>query len=142
MRERLLQEKQDRGRLSLDAKNPFGLPQRLWEFLLSDLAIRASVRWCDLPNKELNRLAAALCAYVLPVQGKTTFKEEFVTAGGISTAEVSPQSMESRKHPGLYFAGEILDVDGITGGYNFQHAWTSGYLAAASIAAREQGACA
>jgi predicted Rossmann fold flavoprotein len=140
MRARLLQEKQDRARLSMDAKNPFGLPQRLWEFLLSDTAINGKLRWCDVPNKELNRLSSALCAYVLPVQGKTTFKEEFVTAGGINTAEVNPQHMESRKQPGLYFAGEILDVDGITGGYNFQHAWTSGYLAAASMAAREHNA--
>ncbi len=140
MRERLLQEKQDRARLSLDAKNPFGLPQRLWDFLLTDAAIDVKIRWCDVSNKDLSKLATALCAYVLPVQGKTTFKEEFVTAGGINTAEVSPQSMESRKQPGLFFAGEILDVDGITGGYNFQHAWTSGYLAAASIAAREKDA--
>jgi predicted flavoprotein YhiN len=107
---------------------------------LSDAAINGKLRWCDVPNKELNRLSSALCAYVLPVQGKTTFKEEFVTAGGINTAEVNPQHMESRKQPGLYFAGEILDVDGITGGYNFQHAWTSGYLAAASMAAREHNA--
>ena len=71
------------------------------------------------------------------MKGKTTFKEEFVTAGGISTAEVDPQTMMSRKVAGLYFAGEVLDVDGVTGGFNFQHAWTSGWVAAGAIAARE-----
>jgi predicted flavoprotein YhiN len=73
------------------------------------------------------------------VQGKTTFKEEFVTAGGIKLEEIDPLSMESKKIQGLYFTGEILNVDGITGGYNFQHAWSSGFIAAKSMAATAQG---
>ena len=67
--------------------------------------------------------------------GKTTFKDEFVSAGGISLSEIDPNTMMSKKYPGLYFAGEVMDVDGITGGYNFQHAWTSGYIAASHISA-------
>ena len=73
-------------------------------------------------------------SYESDVKGKTTFKEEFVTAGGIKLSEVDPNTMMSKKVPGLYFAGEILDVDGITGGYNFQHAWTSGWVAAKAAA--------
>ena len=74
-----------------------------------------------------------LCAGEFPVQGKTTFKEEFVTAGGVRLSEVDPNTMQSRIVPGLFFAGEILDVDGITGGFNFQHAWTSGWIVADSV---------
>ena len=83
-----------------------------------------------------NRLIKMLTNYEVEIKGKTTFKEEFVTAGGISLSEIEPSTMESRRVPHLYFAGEIMDVDGITGGYNFQHAWTSGFIAATSIAAK------
>lgn len=117
----------------LGARNPFGLPQRLWEFFLQQSGITPDTRWADLPAKEQNKLAKSLCDSVFDVKGKTTFKEEFVTAGGIELKEVEAGTMESKLVPGLYFAGEILDVDGITGGYNFQHAWTSGYLAAVSV---------
>ena len=119
---------------AVSAKPPVQLPARLWAFLTAAAGITAETRWQELPNKSLHRLVEAITHYVLPFEGKTTFKEEFVTAGGIRTAEVDPQTMQSRRLPGLYFAGEILDVDGITGGYNFQHAWTSGYIAAMSIA--------
>jgi predicted Rossmann fold flavoprotein len=116
------------------AKSPFNLPLRLWVFVLQQSGIDTALRWQAVSNKLLNKLAEQLCHFVLPVKGKTTFKEEFVTAGGVRTAEVNPVTMESRKLSGLYFAGEILDVDGITGGYNFQHAWTSGHNAAVAIA--------
>ncbi|HLG38213.1 MAG TPA: NAD(P)/FAD-dependent oxidoreductase [Chitinophagaceae bacterium] len=115
-------------------RNPFGLPQRLWEFLVDQSGIRAETRWADLAAKDQNRLIKNLCGYELEVKGKTTFKEEFVTAGGIRLNEVDPNTMQSKLVPNLFFAGEILDVDGITGGYNFQHAWTSGFIAAKSIA--------
>jgi predicted Rossmann fold flavoprotein len=118
------------------SKNPFGLPARLWEYLLSACGIGEGVRWADLPVKEQNKLIRSVCAGEFEVQGKTTFKEEFVTAGGVRLAEVDPMTMQSRKVPGLFFAGEVLDVDGITGGYNFQHAWTSGYIAAAGMAGK------
>jgi len=115
-------------------RNPFGLPSRLWEYLLTIAEIKEEVRWADLPAKEQNKLIKLLCTQAFDVKGKTTFKEEFVTAGGIALTEVDPNTMQSKLLPGLYFAGEILDVDGVTGGFNFQNAWTSGWIAAASIA--------
>lgn len=115
-------------------RNPFGLPQRLWQYLLEESGIHADIRWADLPAKEQNRLIKNICAQEFKVSGKTTFKEEFVTAGGIKLSEIDPQTMQSKLVPGLFFAGEIMDVDGITGGFNFQHAWTSGYIAAKTIA--------
>jgi predicted Rossmann fold flavoprotein len=122
------------GKQQLHHKNPFGLPQRLWQFLLQQLNIPAEMRWADLPAKDQNRLMKLLVGMEFPVKGKTTFKEEFVTCGGVTLSEINPATMESRLAPQLYFAGEIMDVDGITGGFNFQHAWTSGFVAAAAIA--------
>jgi predicted Rossmann fold flavoprotein len=114
-------------------KNPFKLPQRLWEFLLEYSDINKEWRWADLPAKSQNKLIRNLCTSEFEVKGKTTFKEEFVTAGGIKLGEVDVNTMMSKKVPNLFFAGEILDVDGITGGFNFQHAWTSGFIAAKTI---------
>lgn len=114
----------------MHAHHPFNLPQRLWQFLCEDAGISNTMRWADLPAANQNKLINNLTTHAFHVQGKTTFKEEFVTAGGIKLSEIDPNTMQSRKHPGLFFAGEIMDVDGITGGFNFQHAWTSGYIAA------------
>lgn len=114
-------------------RNPFGLPQRLWEFLLEHSEVNKEKRYADLPAKEQNKLIKNLCACEFGIKGKTTFKEEFVTAGGIKLNEVDANTMMSKKVPNLFFAGEILDVDGITGGFNFQHAWTSGFIVAKSI---------
>jgi predicted Rossmann fold flavoprotein len=111
------------------------LPARLWEFLLKESAIAGDKRIADLSSREENLLIRNLLDYTADVRGKTTFKEEFVTAGGIRLSEIDPNTMMSKMLPGLYFAGEVMDVDGITGGFNFQHAWTSGYIAAKSIAA-------
>jgi predicted Rossmann fold flavoprotein len=111
-------------------RNPFGLPRRLWEYFLSQCSIGETVRWGELPAAAQNKLIEKLVRETFHVKGKTTFKEEFVTSGGIKLSEVDPLTMESRIMPGLYFAGEILDVDGITGGFNFQHAWASGKIAA------------
>jgi predicted Rossmann fold flavoprotein len=115
-------------------KNPFGFPQRLWEFLMEQSGMNAGTRWADITGKDQNRLIRNICANEFSVKGKTTFKEEFVTAGGIKLSETDPNTMQSKLLPGLFFAGEVLDVDGITGGYNFQHAWTSGFIVAKSIA--------
>lgn len=120
-------------RKKISNKNPFNLPNRLWEYLAKESGINTEWNWADLPAKQQNVLAKTLCAQEFHVKGKTTFKEEFVTAGGISLQEISPSTMQSKIVPNLYFAGEIMDVDGITGGFNFQHAWTSGYIAAKSI---------
>jgi predicted Rossmann fold flavoprotein len=115
------------------SKNPFGLPARLWEYALEACGIQTGLRWADLPAKETNKLVRFLAAGEFTVDGKTTFKEEFVTAGGVRLAEVDPSTMQSKKAPGIFFAGEILDVDGVTGGFNFQHAWTSGWIAANAV---------
>ena len=115
-------------------RNPFGLPQRLWEFLLEYSQVKNEMRWADLPAREQNKLIKNLCACEFAIKGKTTFKEEFVTAGGIHLSEVDAHTMMSKKVANLFFAGEVLNVDGVTGGFNFQHAWTSGFIAAKSIA--------
>lgn len=115
-------------------RNPFALPSRLWEYFMQQCGINADCRWADLPAKEQNKLVKILCAQELQVKGKTTFKEEFVTAGGIQLSEIDPNTMQSKLHPHLYFAGEVLDVDGVTGGFNFQNAWTTGWIAANAIA--------
>lgn len=114
-------------------KNVFGLPARLWEFLLQQSGISDDIRWADLPSKDQNKLIKHLVQWEASVEGKTTFKEEFVTAGGIALNEVDPNSMMSKLVPGLFFAGEILDIDGVTGGFNFQNAWTTGMLVARHV---------
>ncbi|HSB93174.1 MAG TPA: NAD(P)/FAD-dependent oxidoreductase [Flavitalea sp.] len=117
-------------------RNPFGLPHRLWQYLVVYSEIPETMRWADLALVKLNKLVRHTTSFEMSVKGKTTYKEEFVTAGGVVLQEVNVQTMESKKHPNLFFAGEILNVDGITGGYNFQHAWTSGFIAAEEIASR------
>ncbi|MEO6219671.1 MAG: NAD(P)/FAD-dependent oxidoreductase [Ginsengibacter sp.] len=117
----------------IGGRNPFNLPQRLWIYHLQQCGVNEDTRWADLPARLQNLLAIQLCAEQFNIIGKTTFKEEFVTAGGIKLNEVNAVTMQSKVVPHLFFAGEILDVDGITGGFNFQHAWTSGWLAANTI---------
>ena len=121
----------------LQTLHPFNLPARLWAYLLRKaLGQRADIRWGELGRKETNRLANQLCNDSYRMNGRAVFKDEFVTCGGISLASVNPSTLESRHVPNLYFAGEVLDVDGITGGFNFQAAWTTAYTVAKSIAAR------
>ena len=135
-REKFQQLRFDLAMQKIVNRNPFSLPQRLWEFLLEESGINHEVRWADLPAKEQNRLIKNLCTFECTVKGKTTFKEEFVTAGGIRLNEIDANTMMSKKLPNLFFAGEVMDVDGITGGFNFQHAWTSGFIAGKSISLR------
>lgn len=108
---------------------PFLLPDRLWQFLLRKSDIPAEKKANELSKKQLNKLVNTLTNDEYSVSGKTTFKEEFVTCGGVSLSSVNFNTMESRIIPNLYFAGEVLDIDGITGGYNFQAAWTTGFIA-------------
>jgi predicted Rossmann fold flavoprotein len=114
-------------------RNPFLLPQRLWDYLLQQSGVDENIRWADLPAKEQNKLIKNICVQEFSVNGKTTFKEEFVTSGGISLDEVDHASMQSKILPNLFFAGEVLNVDGVTGGFNFQNAWTTGWIAAKAI---------
>ncbi|MFM2286084.1 MAG: hypothetical protein RLZZ543_1581 [Bacteroidota bacterium] len=112
------------------------LPNRLWEALCIKAGIAGDVKWADLSGKAFNALISTLCADAYQVDGKTTFKEEFVTCGGVSLKEIDAMTCMSKRTPGLFFAGEVLDVDGITGGFNFQHAWSSGFVAGSAVAAR------
>lgn len=125
--------RQQNGRKQVSSQNPFGLPVRLWQALVQESGIADEQRWADLPAKPLNRLAARLVNSQFQVVGKSTFKDEFVTCGGIALGSLHPQTLESKAQPGLFFAGEVLDVDGITGGFNFQSAWTTGYVAGQHI---------
>jgi predicted Rossmann fold flavoprotein len=114
--------------------NPlFNLPKRLWEFLCLKAGAEEGRTWSNQSNKVINRLIELLFACPFYIKGKTTFKEEFVTCGGVSLDDIDLNSMESKKVPGLYFAGEILDIDGETGGFNFQAAWTTAWVAAKTI---------
>lgn len=119
--------------------NPFGLQQRLWAYLLEKaLGGRASVRWGELNKKDVNRMVNILTNDTYSIAGRAPFKDEFVTCGGVSLKAVNPSTMESRHVPHLYFAGEVLDIDGVTGGFNFQAAWTTAYVAAQSIVSAAQ----
>ncbi|MBS1510427.1 MAG: NAD(P)/FAD-dependent oxidoreductase [Bacteroidetes bacterium] len=135
VREKLQQLRFERAGQKITTRNAFELPSRLWEYLLQQSGIDANLRWADVPAKEQNKLARMICAFECDVKGKTTFKEEFVTAGGIQLNAIDHNTMQSKKVPGLFFAGEVIDVDGITGGFNFQNAWTTGFIAAKAIAA-------
>jgi predicted Rossmann fold flavoprotein len=136
--ENTLREKMQQLRFSIATqkiinRNPFALPGRLWEYLLQQSGIKEELRWADLPAKDQNKLIKNLCAQEFDVKGKTTFKEEFVTSGGIDLNEIDFNSMQSKKIPGLFFAGEVINVDGVTGGFNFQNAWTTGWIAAKAV---------
>jgi predicted Rossmann fold flavoprotein len=109
--------------------SPLEMPQRLWERLVTIAGIAPATPWAQIGNTALATLAAQLTAAEFKVVGKSLFKEEFVTCGGVRLSEVDFKTMESRFCPGLYFAGEVLDIDGVTGGFNFQSAWTTGWLA-------------
>jgi hypothetical protein len=117
----------------IEIKNPFNLPNRLWNYFINQCAFNSDWRWADVPAKAMQQLATILVHQVFEINGKTTFKEEFVTCGGISLKEVDVNTMQSKLQDNLFFAGEILDVDGITGGFNFQNAWTTGFIAAKAI---------
>jgi predicted Rossmann fold flavoprotein len=131
----LQQFRQENGKKTVAVNPQFGLPQRLWRNLTDQAGIGPDTRWSDLPAKAQNRLLELLLRYPLAVRGKTTYKDEFVTCGGISLDEIDLKTMQSRRVPGLFFAGEVLDIDGITGGFNFQAAWTTGFLAGQALAA-------
>lgn len=119
-------------------KNPFELPKRLWAYLLQAAGIPENLYWSKLPAGPQNKLIQSLVADSYIINGKTTFKEEFVTCGGVDLREIEPLTMESRLQKGLFFTGEVMNVDGITGGFNFQHAWASGFVAATHIASQVQ----
>lgn len=130
----LLKEiKTENAKKIISKKSPFEMPNRLWERLVLASGISEETKWADCTKNQLQALANQLTNGEFQVNGKSTFKEEFVTAGGIDLKEVNFKTMESKIIPNLYFAGEILNIDAITGGFNFQNAWTGGFIVAQSI---------
>ncbi len=125
--------KQEQPKKTVAKKSPFELTNRLWESLVLASGIANETKWADLSKTQIQNLAKQLTNSTFQVNGKSTFKEEFVTAGGIDLKEVNFKTMESKLHENLYFAGEIVNIDAITGGFNFQNAWTSGFIVANSI---------
>ena len=125
--------KLEHSKKAVSKKSPFDFPNRLWESLVLASEISEEVKWADLNKNQLQNLANQLTNGAFQVNGKSTFKEEFVTAGGIDLKEINFKTMESKLHENLYFAGEIVNIDAITGGFNFQNAWTSGYIVANAI---------
>jgi len=134
LRARLATEKSAAGARNLSYTGGFfPLPRRLWDYLAASAGLSVERRWADVKNTELEALARILEAGPFRIDGKSTFKEEFVTCGGVRLEEVDFKTMESKKCPGLFFAGEVLDIDAVTGGFNFQAAWTTGWLAGRSM---------
>ena len=132
--EKTLKElKLEHAKKAVSKKSPFEITNRLWESLVLASGIEAETKWADLSKIQLQNLSEQLTNGVFQVNGKSTFKEEFVTAGGIDLKEINFKTMESKLHENLYFAGEIVNIDAITGGFNFQNAWTSGFIVANSI---------
>jgi predicted Rossmann fold flavoprotein len=132
--EKILKElKQEHAKKAIAKKSPFEFPNRLWESLVLASTISDETKWADLSKIQLHNLANQLTNSSFQVNGKSTFKEEFVTAGGIDLKEINFKTMESKLHENLYFAGEIVNIDAITGGFNFQNAWTSGFIVANAI---------
>ena len=121
-------------RKQVNSFSPFDeISKRLWNYLLGKSDITQQLNWADLSNKDLQRLVEELLHGQYKVNGKSTFKDEFVTCGGVSLDEINFKTYESKKYTGLFFAGEVINVDAVTGGFNFQHAWTSGWIAAEGI---------
>ncbi len=133
LRSKLIVYKQESGKQKVISNPLFALPQRLWQRLCSLAELEESKIWAELPLKNINKLIEFLIRCPFQIKGKTTFKEEFVTCGGVDLAEVNLESMESRKVKNLFFAGEVLNIDGETGGFNFQSAWTTAWVAAQHI---------
>ena len=132
--EKILKElKHENAKKAVSKKSPFEFPNRLWESLVLAAGISIETKWADLSKAQLSSLVNQLTNCTFNVNGKSTFKEEFVTAGGIDLKEINFKTMESKLHSDLYFAGEIVNIDAITGGFNFQNAWTSGFIVANAI---------
>lgn len=135
VRQKLLTMRDYNARKQVNKQDQFSFPVRLWTRFAELAGIDPEKRWAEVSNREIHDLNQHLVNAVYSIQGKTTYKEEFVTCGGVSLKEINPDTLESKIVPGLFFVGEVLDIDGVTGGFNFQAAWTNGMLAAEAIAA-------
>lgn len=136
LREELIEHKSKHGKQKVYNNPLFALPVRLWQLLCALAEIDEQKIWAELPQKNINKLIEGLIRSSFQIKGKTTFKEEFVTCGGVALADIDLETMESKKIKNLFFAGEVLNIDGETGGYNFQAAWTTSYIAARKISER------
>jgi predicted Rossmann fold flavoprotein len=136
VRQGLLAAKQGVPKRAIANHCPFDLPKRLWRYWVQQTGLDEKTTWANLPKPALNKLVEAIARGTFNIQGKGVFKDEFVTCGGVKLSEVDFKTMASRCCPGLYLAGEVLDIDGVTGGFNFQSAWTTGWLAGQAIAAQ------
>ncbi|UKO98830.1 NAD(P)/FAD-dependent oxidoreductase [Nostoc sp. UHCC 0870] len=135
VRQKILAVKNEWGKKAIALHRGVDLPHRLWQYIINRVGITTDDRWAELLNKTLNLLVQELTQGKYLIEGKGVFKEEFVTCGGVNLQEINFKTMESKLVPGLYFAGEILDIDGVTGGFNFQSAWTTAYLAGNAMSA-------
>jgi len=133
LRDELNQIKENEKLKKIHGFCPFNIPKRLWEYFLIESKIESDLTWANVSNKQINLLIQHLLFSIFECNGKTTFKEEFVTCGGIKRSEIDFKTMQSKIVPNLYFAGEVIDVDGITGGFNFQAAWSTGFVAAKNL---------
>jgi predicted Rossmann fold flavoprotein len=131
--EKLRSQKEQHAQKTVSVKSPFSIPNRLWESMVQATSINKDTRWADLSKTQISQLAQQLCQAQFEIRGKSTFKEEFVTAGGIDLKGVDFKTMRSKILPEVYFAGEVLNIDAVTGGFNFQNAWTGGYIAATAM---------
>jgi predicted Rossmann fold flavoprotein len=134
MRAKLLTIKNEKGKQKILNNPQFSLPQRLWSRLCELAEIPEQKIWAEVPQKNLNKLLEYLIRCPFKIKGKTTFKEEFVTCGGVDLKDIDIATMESKKLKGVFFAGEVTNIDGETGGFNFQAAWSTAYVAAKAIA--------
>jgi len=132
----ILALKSAQGKKLVKNTHPFELPNRFWKKLMDYLKFREDLQWANLNKKQLQDLVEQLCNATFQVHGKSTFKEEFVTAGGVSLKEVNFKSFQSKIQENLYFAGEVLNIDGLTGGFNFQSAWTGAYIISKEISTK------
>ena len=136
VRQKLLEVKTEWGKKAIALHRGVDLPHRLWQYIIQRSNITIEDRWAAISNKTLNQLVQEITQGEYLITGKGVFKEEFVTCGGVNLKEVNFKTMESKLVPGLHFAGEILDIDGVTGGFNFQSAWTTAYLAGQAMSGK------
>jgi predicted Rossmann fold flavoprotein len=136
VRQKLLEVKTEWGKKAIALHRGVDLPHRLWQYIIQRSNITIEERWAAISNKTLNQLVQEITQGEYLITGKGVFKEEFVTCGGVNLKEVNFKTMESKLVPGLHFAGEILDIDGVTGGFNFQSAWTTAYLAGQAMSGK------
>lgn len=138
VRDSILSLSKDNPQKQILNSHPSELPSRLWAYMITKAGIREDTRWAELGSKGMNRLVNTLINDEYQIRGKSRFKEEFVTCGGVALSNINLNTLESKNHPGLYFAGEVLDVDAITGGFNLQAAWSMGYTVARSITLHQE----